>query len=170
MQRLLCRGANLQGRARLRIVATVLASLLISVEVIAKCTAQTIGCSHTAAQPLTKSSTPATASENAFHDMRNGVNSLRSEIPVPHSVKLFWKPSVPSGHSVGNSIIGYVVYRSTVPNDPKPMPINSTQVTGTTFVDSNVEPGKVYYYVTRAVNARGILSPPSNEARAKIPN
>lgn len=32
-----------------------------------------------------------------------------------------------------------------------------------------VEPGKGCYHVTRAVNARGVLSPPSNEARVRIP-
>lgn len=160
---------NVQGPSSLRIAAAILAFLLIFCEVISRSNAQAFGEPQTATQCLAGSENPATPNENTARDMRKGLKSLRSEASALHSVILCWKPSVPAGHSGGNSIIGYIVYRSTVPNDPKPMPINSIQITGTTFIDRHVEPGKVYYYVTRAVNASGTLSPPSNEARAKIP-
>jgi hypothetical protein len=88
----------------------------------------------------------------------------------PHSVTLSWNPSLPSTKSLHDVIIGYIVYRSAKPHDRKAHPINYTQVTGTTFVDSHVSPGKVYYYVTRAVSARGALSAPSNEVQVKIPH
>ena len=87
-----------------------------------------------------------------------------------HSVTLTWKPSVPISNFPRDKVIGYIVFRSTLPHDPKSVPINSTQVTDTRFIDHDVEPGKVYYYVTRAVSASGSLSAPSNEARAEIPH
>ena len=86
-----------------------------------------------------------------------------------HSVKLSWNPSVASTKSARDLIIGYIVYRSTKPHDHKASPINYTRIAGTTFVDTHVELGKTYYYVTRAVNASGVISRPSNEVKAEIP-
>ena len=86
-----------------------------------------------------------------------------------HSVTLTWKPSVPISNSPRDKVIGYIVYRSTRPHDPQSVPINSTRVIDARFIDHDVEPGKVYYYVTRAVSASGALSAPSNEVRAEIP-
>ncbi len=89
--------------------------------------------------------------------------------PASHKVTLTWKASVPASKAPGDAIIGYIVYRSTQSHDPHPLPINPSRVTGTTYVDANVEAGKTYYYVTRAVSANGKLSAPSNETEAKIP-
>jgi hypothetical protein len=109
--------------------------------------------------------------ESVTDAVRDAKNSSVSESAKPsaHSVTLSWNPSVPATKSARDAIIGYIVYRSTKPHDSDAKPINVIRVSGTTFVDSDVEPGKTYYYVTRAVSASGALSGPSNEARAEIP-
>jgi len=89
--------------------------------------------------------------------------------PTAHIVKLSWKASIPATTAAGDAIIGYIVYRGRKPQDRKALPINVMQITGTTFVDTRVEPGAVYYYVTRAVSASGKVSGPSNEVRVEIP-
>ena len=48
--------------------------------------------------------------------------------------------------------------------------VNSAPVSGTSFVDNTVQPGQTYFYVTRAVNAKGTESTSSNEVRADIPS
>ena len=100
---------------------------------------------------------------NAFHS-----DASATEAPS-HSVKLSWNASVPASKAARDSIIGYIVYRSTKPHDPNALPINSSRVAGTTYVDSRVEAGKTYYYSTRAVSANGKLSGSSNETIAVIP-
>jgi hypothetical protein len=89
--------------------------------------------------------------------------------PSGHSVKLSWNPSLPATKSSRDAIVGYMVYRSAKPHDLNAKPINPTRVAGTTYVDLDVESGKVYYYVTRAVSASGAVSGPSNEIRVEIP-
>jgi hypothetical protein len=86
-----------------------------------------------------------------------------------HRVKLSWNPSVPASKSSRDAVVGYMVYRSAKPHDLNAKPINRTRVAGTTYVDLDVESGKVYYYATRAVSAGGAVSGPSNEIRVEIP-
>jgi fibronectin type 3 domain-containing protein len=43
-------------------------------------------------------------------------------------------------------------------------------VTGTNYVDRTVQPGQTYFYVIKAVNAKGGESTASNEIRADIPS
>jgi hypothetical protein len=78
-----------------------------------------------------------------------------------HSVTLTWKAS----HS---PVSGYNVYRSTGPGGPYTR-INSDLVPGLTYKDQDVESGATYYYVTKAVNAKGQESIGSNETSAKVP-
>jgi len=77
-----------------------------------------------------------------------------------HSVSLSWKPST-------SAVVGYNVYRCGASGVVR---VNSTPVTGTSFVDTTVQPGQTYFYVTKAVNAKGTESTPSNEVRADIPS
>ena len=79
---------------------------------------------------------------------------------LQHSVNLSWKAS-PS------AVVGYNVYRRGASGVVK---LNSEPVTGTSYVDRTVQPGQTYFYVTKAVNARGTESTPSNEVRADIPS
>jgi hypothetical protein len=100
----------------------------------------------------------------------NSSEKQSAEKGTSHLVILSWSASKPATESPRAAIIGYIVYRSTKPHDDKAKPINVNRVAGTSFVDSNVEPGKTYYYVTRAVSANGALSGPSNEVRAEVPS
>ena len=78
-----------------------------------------------------------------------------------HTVKLTWKAST-------SQVAGYNLYRRKSP-EVYYVKINSSPVQGLTFTDDTVESGYTYYYVTRAVDARGFESTNSNEARAIIP-
>ena len=77
-----------------------------------------------------------------------------------HSVNLSWKAST-------SPVVGYNVYRRSTSGVVK---LNLEPVTGTSYVDRTVQPGQTYFYVTKAVNARGTESSPSNEVRADIPS
>ena len=76
-----------------------------------------------------------------------------------HSVSLSWKAS-------SSPVLGYNIYRRDALGVAK---LNSAPVDGTTYVDRSVQPGQTYYYVTKAVTARGAESSASNEVRADIP-
>lgn len=86
--------------------------------------------------------------------------SAKASTGPQHSVNLSWKPST-------SAVVGYNVYRRGTSGVVK---VNSAPVTGTTFVDNTVQPGQTYFYVTKAVNAKGTESTPSNEVRADIPS
>jgi len=75
---------------------------------------------------------------------------------------------VPASKSSGDAVIGYNVYRSQTPHDPKPKQINSKLCTGTTYTDTDVKLGTVYFYVVRGLSKMA-KSDPSNEVRAEIP-
>lgn len=159
---------SIKGPTSVGMVITVIALVLSSGPVISKCSAQATDGPSTAAQLGVNRGNPANLNGNIPEGFRTDSNSLVKASAL-HSVKLSWNPSVPATKSARDAIVGYIVYRSTKPHDPNATPINSTRITDTTFVDHHVEPGKVYYYVTRAVNASGALSAPSNEVRADIP-
>ena len=76
-----------------------------------------------------------------------------------HKVNLSWKAST-------SAIIGYNVYRRGPSGVVK---LNLEPVPGTTYVDSTVQAGQTYFYVTKAVSARGMESTPSNEIRVDVP-
>jgi hypothetical protein len=78
-----------------------------------------------------------------------------------HTVTLTWKAS-------SSPVIGYNVYRSTRPAGNY-VKINLGLVRGLTYTDNAAQSGVTYYYVARAVDARGIESINSNEASAAIP-
>jgi len=77
------------------------------------------------------------------------VSNLTARI-VGDYVELSWSPPVYTG---GLPVTQYVVYRGIDPNSLsvyRTLPGNTT-----TFTDSNLEPGKTYYYRVQAVNAQG---------------
>lgn len=87
----------------------------------------------------------------------------RSASPSPgpqHNVNLSWKAST-------SAVVGYNVYRRGGWGLVK---LNSVPVTGTSYVDSTVQPGQTYYYVTKAVSPKGTESTASNEVQANIPS
>lgn len=80
-----------------------------------------------------------------------------------HSVTLTWNAST-------SPVTGYNVYRSTVQGRDY-VKINAALVQGkTSYKDETVESGKTYYYVTRAVDAKGKESADSNETTALVPS
>lgn len=87
----------------------------------------------------------------------------RSASPSPgpqHSVNLSWKAST-------SAVVGYNVYRRGAWGLVK---LNSVPVTGTSYVDTTVQPGQTYYYLTKAVSPKGTESAASNEVQANIPS
>jgi hypothetical protein len=81
--------------------------------------------------------------------------------PAPqHSVALSWNPS-------SSSVVGYNVYRGSISGGPysKITSLNAD----TTFVDSSVQSGQTYFYVTTAVDGSGKESKNSNQTQAVIP-
>jgi len=103
----------------------------------------------------------------------DGKTSLSLGVPPPggvselhasgksHIATLTWKSST-------SRVAGYNVYRSMTPGGNYAK-INTTLVQGLTYSDNTVESGKTYYYVTRALDARGFESANSNETSAAIP-
>jgi hypothetical protein len=73
------------------------------------------------------------------------------------------------GASPTSGVVGYDVYRGTTPGGESSTPLNSTPVSGTTYVDSNVTAGTTYYYVLTSVGSNGAQSAPSNETEAVVP-
>jgi fibronectin type 3 domain-containing protein len=96
-----------------------------------------------------------------------------------------YAPSAPSGVSIAPApgrlslffaanpepdIAGYLIYRSTDPNQPKPWTVlTQTMLTRTTFTDENVDPGKTYHYYVIAVDTAGNKSQPSEVVSETAP-
>src|SRR5271169_302142 len=78
-----------------------------------------------------------------------------------HTVTLTWQAST-------SPVAGYYVYRSTTPG-ANYVRIQTTLIQGLSFTDASVQSGVTYYYVARAVDARGRESVNSNETKATIP-
>jgi hypothetical protein len=78
-----------------------------------------------------------------------------------HSVTLSWRAS-------SSAVAGYNIYRSEKPGGPFTK-INAELVRTLTYKDQEVESGKTYYYVTRAVDAKGRESVNSDETTATVP-
>ena len=80
---------------------------------------------------------------------------------APHSVSLRWSPST-------SAVVGYNIYRSPVSGGPYAK-INPVLNAGTNYVDSSVQGGKTYYYVSTAIESGGAESRFSNQMPAAIP-
>jgi hypothetical protein len=106
----------------------------------------------------------------------NGVEAAPADI---------YPPSAPSGISIAPApgrlslffaanpepdIAGYLIYRSTDPNQPKPWTLlTQALLTKTTFTDENVDPGKTYHYYVIAVDTAGNKSQPSEVVSETAP-
>lgn len=106
---------------------------------------------------------PSTASVTINGAPKAGVNftATVSKAPIQHKVTLTWTASS------SPDVIGYCVYRSTVPGGPYTElagPIDGTQ-----YVDNTVSAGETYYYVATAVNGTDAESNYSNQATAPVP-
>jgi Abnormal spindle-like microcephaly-assoc'd, ASPM-SPD-2-Hydin len=81
--------------------------------------------------------------------------------PTNHSVALTWDRS-------SSTVVGYFVYRSSKPSGPYAK-VNSSADASTSFSDSTVANGQVYYYVVTAVDSSNIESAYSNQVSVTIP-
>ena len=83
---------------------------------------------------------------------------------APGRLALFWSASPEP------DVAGYLLYRSTDPNAPKPWTLLTPAVyTKTTFTDQNVEASKTYYYYVIAVDNAGNKSQPSEVVSETVP-
>jgi HYDIN/CFA65/VesB family protein/centrosomal CEP192-like protein/ASPM-SPD-2-Hydin domain-containing protein len=81
---------------------------------------------------------------------------------IQHSVSLSWAAST-------STVAGYNVYRGGTSGGPYTR-INSALDSNTSYMDSSVQAGQTYYYVTTAVDSTGTESSYSNQAQAVIPS
>ena len=91
----------------------------------------------------------------------NGTTPAAAAGQHKHSVTLNWKAST-------STVAGYNVYRSTVKGRDYAK-INLALVAGTSYKDETVQSGTTYYYVTRAVDAKGNESVDSNVTTVVVP-
>jgi fibronectin type 3 domain-containing protein len=83
-------------------------------------------------------------------------------------VILSWRASAPADPQHADAV-GYCIYRGNQRKDPRPVLINSAPFPATSCMDDMVESGKKYYYVVRAISAKGVASIISSSAPAPIP-
>lgn len=105
---------------------------------------------------------------------------LQAVQPAPgktahHSVTLKWNGSAASARPESQAV-GYCLYRSRKADAAKKKPacddcerVNPVPISGTGCIDDDVQGGVTYYYVVAAINAKGTISPASNQIAAVIP-
>jgi fibronectin type 3 domain-containing protein len=71
--------------------------------------------------------------------------------------------------STSETVTGYNLYRADVAGGQYSK-LNAARLTTTEYVDSGVSSGRVYYYVTTAVDSNDVESAYSNQATAVVPN
>jgi fibronectin type 3 domain-containing protein len=81
-----------------------------------------------------------------------------------YSVDLSWV--APSSSS--DPVAGYNIFRELSGSSAYQL-LNSSVETGTTYVDSTVEPGQTYDYIVESVDASGIESVPTSPIAVTIP-
>lgn len=107
--------------------------------------------------PAGTTSTTFTATAGSVSTNQNGTLTAT----VLHSVSLNWSASV------SPNLMNYKVYRGTTSGGP--YGVVTTLGLVTSYVDSNVQDGQTYYYVTTVVDDSGAESGYSNEASAVVP-
>jgi hypothetical protein len=72
-----------------------------------------------------------------------------------HAANLSWTASTTPN-------VTYNVYRAAASTGPFATPLNSSPITGTTYVDTTVQAGQTYYYAVTAVTSNGTQSATSS--------
>lgn len=114
-----------------------------------------------AQQPSTKPPAPVIATPSVHKD------SKRTSAPKHHWAELKWKASTAPG------LEGYNVYRAAGSPTAKSELITRHPVKGTEYRDTQVEPGKTYFYTVTAVQkikSRRVESEPTAQVTARIPS
>jgi hypothetical protein len=94
--------------------------------------------------------------------MNIGLSGTGVTSPTNHSVALTWDRS-------SSTVVGYFVYRSSKTSGPYAK-VNSVADASTSYSDSTVANGQVYYYVVTAVDSSNIESAYSNQVSVTIPS
>jgi hypothetical protein len=102
------------------------------------------------------------ASNAPSSPMKIGLSGTGVTSPTNHSVALAWDRS-------SSTVAGYFVYRSSKPSGPYAK-VNSAADANTSYSDSTVANGQVYYYVVTAVDSSNIESAYSNQVSVTIPS
>lgn len=91
-----------------------------------------------------------------------GVEARTASAPPgrQHSVTLSWKAST-------SAIAGYNLCRRGMSGVVK---LNFEPIPATSYVDLTIQPGQTYFYVAKAVRAKGAESTASNEIRVDVPS
>ncbi len=84
-----------------------------------------------------------------------------------HTVLLSWTASASDAKHA--DAVGYCIYRSAERKGWPAERLNRVPLPVTSCLDDVVEDGKKYYYVVRAISAKGIISDSSKMASARIP-
>jgi hypothetical protein len=85
-----------------------------------------------------------------------------------HRVVLSWKASTPADSKHADAV-GYCIYRGLEGKKDPPVLLNPHPYPDTTCIDDMVQNGTKYYYVVRAISAKGVPSDRSQRTRADIP-
>ena len=93
--------------------------------------------------------------------MNVALSGIGTSSPTSHSVALNWDRST-------STVLGYFVYRSSKPSGPYAK-MNSSADSSTSYSDTTVADGQVYYYVVTAVDSSNIESSYSNQVSVTIP-
>ena len=80
----------------------------------------------------------------------------------PYTATLSWQPNTAAG------VLGYNVYRSRTSGGPY-LKLNSVPLTTPFYEDTTATAGSTYYYVSTAIDSRGVESPFSNEREVVVP-
>jgi len=90
-----------------------------------------------------------------------------------HTVTLRWAASAPATKALGDAVKQYRLCRSTRPNvvckGNAENTIGWVPASDTSYVDTHVQSGQIYYYVTTAISMGGVESESSNEVRVQVP-
>lgn len=85
------------------------------------------------------------------------------EAPKPRTVVLKWNPPAPKP---GVTVASYQIYRCQGHGE---CGILASDVPAPSYADTKVTSGNTYDYYVRAVDTKGNVSPPSNQATVTIP-
>jgi len=113
--------------------------------------------------PQTSGNATASLSFNSNASTGSSVEALSGTgtTSTQHRVSLSWKSS-------SSLVVGYNIYRGSQSGGPY-IRLNSVLDASTTYVDSSVQNGLTYYYVTTDVDSKGMESGFSNQVQVTIP-
>lgn len=89
------------------------------------------------------------------------------QVKGSHTVILSWTAS--ASDSKHADAVGYCIYRTTGRKEAPAERVNSIPLPVTSCVDDVVADGQKYYYVVRAISAKGVTSGSSKTVPARIP-